>query len=157
MLWLNMSEINKTIAIASDHAGFELKSSIIEFLNSEGYKVVDIGCNSLDSVDYPDYGFLLAEAIAEHKADFGVGICGTGIGISIALNRNSAVRAALCCDANMAKLSREHNDANVLVFGARLISKEVAIESLKFFLNTEFEGGRHVERVKKLGRCCANV
>ena len=152
-----MSEINKTIAIASDHAGFELKSHVIEFLKSGNYEVVDVGCNSLDRVDYPDYGFLLAEAIAEHRAEFGIGICGTGIGISIALNRNPAVRAALCCDANMAKLSREHNDANVLVFGARLISAAMAIESLKVFLNTEFEGGRHVERVKKLGRCCANV
>lgn len=143
----------KVIAIAADHAGFELKSRVIEFLKAEGREVLDLGTHSPDRVDYPDYGYKLAEAVAQGKAVQGIAICGSGIGISIALNRNPAVRAALCHDVTSAKLARQHNDANVLALGARLIGSDVALECVKTFLTTEFEGGRHAERVKKLGQC----
>ena len=139
-----------TIAIATDHAGFELKESLKKELESYGLDVVNLGTDSKDSVDYPDYGYKLAETVAEGKAKFGVAICGSGIGISIALNRNDKVRAALCQNAEMAGLARQHNDANVLVLGARFISEEDAKNCLKTFLNTEFEGGRHQKRVEKL-------
>ena len=148
-----MSEnIKNIIAVASDHAGFELKEQISFFLSKKGYEVLDLGTNSSDKVDYPDYGYKLAEAIADKKAGRGVVVCGSGIGISIAANRNPAVRAALCINGEMAQLARQHNDANVIAFGARLISPEVALKCLEIFLNTEFEGGRHVERVKKLSK-----
>jgi ribose 5-phosphate isomerase B len=144
---------DKIIALAADHAGFELKSRVAAFLKSEGYEVLDLGSYSDERVDYPDYGYALGDAIAQGKAGRGIAICGSGIGISIALNRNPAVRAALCSNAEYAKLARQHNDANVLALGARLINADVALECVRTFLNTEFEGGRHVERVKKLGKC----
>ena len=146
-----MIKNKKTIALASDHAGFELKTKLCDFLKSESYEVLDLGTDSKKRVDYPDYGYLLADRVAEGDVDLGIGICGSGIGISIALNRNPLVRAALCTSVEMAKLSREHNDANVLVLGSRIVSEETAIECLKTFLNTNFEGGRHAERVEKLG------
>ncbi len=146
-----MSKNNPIIAIASDHAGFDLKQKVYEFLKSKDYKVVDLGPDSGESVDYPDYGFALADTVAGDKADLGIGICGTGIGISIALNRNSNIRAALCCDFELAAMSRKHNDANVLALGARYISVEAAIKCVEVFLNTEFEGDRHARRVNKLG------
>lgn len=148
-----MSEINKIIAIAADHAGFDLKTRVAEFLKDEGYKVLDLGTHSADRVDYPDYGYALGETIAGGKAKYGVGICGSGIGISIALNRNPEVRAALCGSTEAAKLARQHNDANVLVLGARLTDEKTSLDCVRVFLNTEFEGGRHAERVKKLGKC----
>jgi len=148
-----MPESNKIIALASDHGGFELKGRIAEFLKSEGYEVLDMGTHSTDRVDYPDYGGALAEVVATGKAKSGIGICGSGIGMSIALNRNPQIRAALCHDVTSTKLARGHNDANVLVLGARLIGIEVVLECIRTFLNTEFEGGRHAERVKKLGKC----
>lgn len=148
-----MPERNKIIALAADHGGFALKTRIITFLNAEGYQTLDLGTNSDEKVDYPDYGYALAQAIADNKAGLGIGICGSGIGISIALNRNPAVRAALCHDVTSARLAREHNDANVLALGARVTGAEVAIDCVKIFLNAKFEGGRHAERVKKLGKC----
>lgn len=148
-----MSDIKKVVALAADHAGFEMKSRLGESLKAAGYEVLDLGTYSTDRVDYPDYGYKLAEAIAAGKALVGVGLCGSGIGISIALNRNPAVRAALCHDVTTARLARQHNDANVIVFGARLIGFDIAEEAMKIFLNTSFEGGRHAERVKKLGSC----
>ena len=148
-----MPSRNKIIALASDHAGFEMKTRVAEFLASQGYEVLDLGTNSADRVDYPDYGYALADAIAKGRATRGIGICGSGIGISIAMNRNPAVRAALCWDVTSAKLARQHNDANVLALGSRLTGIETAFECIKVFLNTEFEGGRHAERVKKLGKC----
>ena len=137
------------VAIGSDHAGYNLK----EFIK-DSFKVkwIDVGTtNAKDSVDYPDFGYAVAEAVAEGDAEFGIAICGTGIGISIACNRNPEIRAALCTDSTMARLTRQHNDANVLCMGERLIGTEVALDIVKTFLETEFEGGRHQRRVDKLG------
>lgn len=140
------------IAIASDHAGFQLKSQLIEELNNLGYSVVDLGTEDKASTDYPDYGFAMAQAIKDGKADRGVLICGTGIGISIAANRYPWIRAGVCSSPTDARLTRQHNDANVLAMGERLIGDEVAKECLRVFLETEFDGGeRHARRVNKLG------
>src|SRR5687767_11231094 len=141
-----------TIAVAADHAGFDLKEILKRDLQEAGYAVIDLGTNSTASVDYPDFGGALADAVAAGKAEKGVVVCGTGIGISIAVNRNPKVRAALAHDVTSARLSREHNDANVVAFGARLIGAEVAREAWKVFLATPFAGGRHAPRVAKLSR-----
>jgi len=140
----------ETIAIACDHGGFDLKTLLISDLESAGYEVLDLGTNSDDSVDYPEFGFALANAINEDKASRGVLICGSGIGISIAANRYPNIRAALIHDALGARLCRQHNNANVLCFGGRLIGPDVARDCLDIFLKTEFEGGRHARRVEKL-------
>lgn len=139
------------IAIASDHAGYPLKQQLDEELQRLGYEVLDLGTNGPESVDYPDFGHALGERVASGEAGRGVLVCGTGIGISIAANRNPRVRAALCHDTTSARLSRQHNDANVLVLGARMTGVEVALDCLRTFLATEFEGGRHQRRVEKLG------
>lgn len=139
------------IAIASDHAGFEYKDVLKRQLTEWGFDVLDLGTDSTASVDYPDFGRRLAKAVAEGKVRRGVIVCGTGIGISIAANREPAVRAALCHDVTTARLARLHNDANVLALGARTTGIEVARETLRAFLDTEFEGGRHAGRVAKLG------
>ena len=125
-----------TIAVASDHAGFDLKELLKRDLQEAGYAVLDLGTNSTASVDYPDFGRAMGEAIAAGKAEKGVLVCGSGIGISIAANRNPKVRAALAHDVTSARLSREHNDANVIAFGQRLIGVEAAREALKMFLKT---------------------
>jgi ribose 5-phosphate isomerase B len=138
------------IAIAADHAGFALKSVLKEVLESAGHQVLDLGTHDNGSVDYPDFAEALANAIAQGRATRGVLVCGTGIGISIAANRYRHVRAALCHDGLSARLAREHNDANVLVLGARLIGEETAKDCLRAFLETEFAGGRHRGRVDKL-------
>ena len=139
-----------TVAVASDHAGFDLKEILKRDLQEAGHAVLDLGTNSTASVDYPDFGKAVAEAIASGRVQRGVIICGTGVGISIAANRNPKVRAALAHDVTSARLSREHNDANVVAFGARLIGPETAREALKVFLATEWAGGRHAGRVAKL-------
>ena len=141
----------QVIAIASDHAGFELKSQLKAELAKLGFEAADLGTDGPGSVDYPDFANALAEALARGKADRGVLICGTGIGVSMAANRHRHVRAALVHDALGARLSRLHNDANVLCMGARLIGPDVAKDCLKVFLTTDFEGGRHQNRVAKLG------
>ena len=141
----------KPIALASDHAGYELKTVLAGALEAAGYRVLDLGTDGPDSVDYPDYGNALAAAISEGRAERGVAVCGTGIGISIALNRHPGVRAALCHDETSARLAREHNDANVMALGARLIGSQVATDCLKVFLDTGFAEARHVGRVAKLG------
>ena len=142
----------KSIAIAADHAGFDLKAKLVEELKSAGYAVLDLGTSdATTSVDYPDFGKALAEAVTSGKADAGVVVCGTGIGISIAANRHPGVRAALCHDTTSARLSREHNDANVLALGARVTGEQVAKDCLHTFLSTEFAGDRHARRVQKLG------
>jgi ribose 5-phosphate isomerase B len=141
-----------TIAVASDHAGFDLKEMLKRDLQEAGYAVLDLGTDSTASVDYPDFGAALASAVAEHRAEKGVLVCGTGIGISIAANRNPRIRAAVVHDATSARLSRQHNDANVIALGARLTGTEVAREALRVFLNTSFEGGRHAGRIAKLSR-----
>jgi len=142
----------KSIAIAADHAGFDLKAKLAEVLRSSGYEVLDLGTkDATTSVDYPDFGKAVAEAVTGGKADAGVVVCGTGIGISIAANRHPGIRAALCHDETSARLCREHNDANVLALGARLIGEVVAADCLQAFLTTEFAGDRHARRIKKLG------
>jgi ribose 5-phosphate isomerase B len=138
------------IALASDHGGFALKAELAEWLKGRGETVLDLGPDSADSVDYPDYADRMAEAIRAGKAGLGVLICGSGIGISIAANRHRWIRAALCHDVTTAKLCRAHNDANVLTLGARIIGAEVAKDCLAAFLETPFEGGRHVRRVDKM-------
>lgn len=140
------------IAIASDHAGYPLKTILCAELRALGYEPLDLGTrDDTTSVDYPDYGNALAAAINEGRCEKGVLICGTGIGISIAANRHAGVRAALCHDETSARLAREHNDANVLALGARVIGEVVAKDCLKTFLTTEFGAGRHIRRVEKLG------
>ena len=142
------------IAVASDHAGFDLKEILKRDLQEAGLEVLDLGTNSTQSVDYPDFGIAMADAVASGKAERGVLVCGTGIGISMAANRNPKVRAALVHDVTSARLSRLHNDANVVAFGQRLIGTETAREALKVFLGTAFEGGRHANRVAKLSKGC---
>jgi ribose 5-phosphate isomerase B len=141
---------SETIAIASDHAGFELKETLKAELVRKGLSVLDLGTDGPQSVDYPDFAAALAEAMRDGRADRGVLVCGTGIGISIAANRHRNLRAALCHDSVSARFARQHNDANVLVLGARLIGVEVAKDCLEVFLKTPFEGGRHQRRVEKL-------
>ena len=136
------------VFLASDHAGFELKNELKEAIKGLGYEVVDLGTNDKNSVDYPDYAHLLASKL-EHNC-YGVLVCGTGIGISIAANRHENVRCALCHDEFTARLAREHNDANVIAFGARVIGAGVAISAAEAFLKTEFAGGRHERRVEKI-------
>lgn len=140
----------QTVAIACDHAGFNLKSLLKADLETAGYKVLDLGTDGTGSVDYPDFGYALADAIADGRAEKGVLVCGSGIGISIAANRNPAVRAAVVTDSLSARLTRQHNDANVVCFGERLVGSEIARDAMKVFLETEFEGGRHAKRVDKL-------
>jgi ribose 5-phosphate isomerase B len=139
-----------SIAVASDHAGYDLKSALKQELEAMGHQVVDLGTNSTDSVDYPDFGYAVALALREGKADRGVLVCGSGVGISIAANRYPEVRAALIHDPLGARLARQHNDANVICFGGRVIDAEAARECLRAFLDTQFEGGRHHARVEKL-------
>lgn len=139
------------IALASDHAGFELKEILRDELEELGHEVLDLGTDSLDSVDYPDFGRKAAEAVVAGEAQAGVIVCGTGIGISIAANRVPGARTALCHDITTARLSREHNDANILALGARIIGTEIARDCVRTFLATPFAGGRHQRRVDKLG------
>jgi len=141
----------EVIALASDHAGLALKMALIDELKALDFAVLDLGTETSASVDYPDYGYRMAAALADGKAARGVIVCGSGLGISMAANRYPWVRAAVCHDVTSARLSREHNDANVISFGERLIGIEVAKEALRMFLTTPFAGDRHVRRVTKLG------
>lgn len=138
------------IAIASDHAALDLKAALADWLRGEGHDVTDLGPDSAASVDYPDYGYKLAGAIADGQAERGIALCGSGIGISIAVNRNSAARCALVSEPLSARLSREHNDANVIALGARLVGVEMAKACVTEFLATDFGGDRHQRRVDKL-------
>lgn len=138
------------IAIASDHAATELKAELAEWLMELGHEVADLGPHSTDSVDYPDYGFKLAGIVADGTAERGIALCGSGIGISISVNRNPLVRCALVSEPLSAALGREHNDANVIALGARLTGIEMAKACVATFLETEFAGGRHQRRVNKL-------
>ena len=139
-----------SIAVASDHAGYDLKYALKQDLEAMGHEIVDLGTYSRDSVDYPDFGYAVALALREGKADRGVLVCGSGVGISIAANRYPEVRAALIHDPLGARLARQHNDANVICFGGRVIDAGVAAECLKVFVETQFEGGRHSQRIEKL-------
>lgn len=145
-----MSENDQYLALASDHAGFHLKECIKKFLESEGYIVMDYGCYSGDSIDYPDVIHPLANDINCGKYKRGIILCGSGIGVSIVANKYDGVRAALCCDAERAELCRLHNDANVLAIGARFVDEMEALKMCKTFLTTSFEGGRHQKRVDKI-------
>ena len=138
------------IAIASDHGGFALKETIKEYLRERGDKIVDLGTTSEESVDYPIYGKACGEAVASGKAERGIVICGTGIGISIAANKVKGVRCGLCTSVEMAELTRQHNNANVLALGGRTTEPRLALDIVKTFLDTEFEGGRHKRRTDML-------
>lgn len=140
----------ESIAIAADHAGVALKAVLIELLGELGYRALDLGTDGGESVDYPDFADTLAAALKDGRASRGVLVCGTGIGISIAANRHPHVRAAVCRDTTDARLSRQHNDANVLALGARTTGVETAGDCLRVFLDTAFEGGRHQRRVDKM-------
>ena len=138
------------VALGADHAGFPLKEDLKRWLIGRGYDVVDLGTQSAESVDYPDYAVEVGSAVTAGKADRGVLVCGTGIGMAMAANKLPGVRAAACSDAFTARMSREHNDANILALGARITSREAAIEILELWLDTEFAGGRHARRVDKI-------
>jgi ribose 5-phosphate isomerase B len=144
------SGLPEIIAIASDHGGFELKALLTDHLRSKGFEVLDLGTHSSDAVDYPDIAETLVGALRAGSAKRGILMCGSGIGISIAANRYPEIRAALCHDMTTARLSRQHNDANVLVMGGRTIGVEIAKDCVDVFLVTAFEGGRHARRVGKL-------
>lgn len=138
------------VAIGSDHGGFHLKQTIMKYLDEQGIAYVDKGCFSEESVDYPDYGVAVAESVRDGECEKGIIICGTGIGISIAANKVPGIRAALCGDVFSAVMSREHNDANIVALGERVTGSGLALMIVDAFLNTDFAGGRHANRVKKL-------
>jgi ribose 5-phosphate isomerase B len=145
-----MNPAETPIALGADHAGVGLKATLREALKAAGHPVSDLGTEGEASVDYPDFARAVCEAVAAGRARFGVLVCGTGIGISIAANRDPAIRCALVHDSTGARLTRAHNDANVIALGARLIGSEVALDALRTFLATPYEGGRHDRRVAKL-------
>ena len=140
----------KRVFIASDHAGFILKKRICKFLASKGIKILDLGPNKNNSVDYPDYAHLLAKKMKGKNNNLGVLVCGSGIGMSMAANRHKNIRAALCHNIKSAKLSRMHNNANVIAVGSRLTKKNLALRCVNVFLKTPFNGGRHLRRIKKI-------
>ena len=145
-----MARVVATIALGADHAGLELKEALKAWLIDQGYQVLDYGAHSTESVDYPDYAAQVAEAVADRKVERGVLICGTGIGMAIAASKVPGVRAALCADLYTARMSREHNDANVLTLGGRLMGTEMAVDILRMWLATDFAGGRHQRRIDKI-------
>lgn len=142
----------KKVAMCSDHAGYELKSILQGYLESQNIEYVDFGTNSSDSCDYPDFAHPCASAVESEECYPGIAMCGSGNGISMTLNKHQGIRAALCWTPELARLARQHNDANVLVLPARFIEPVVAIEIMEAFLTTEFEGGRHINRVNKIAR-----
>lgn len=141
----------KTIAVGADHGGYKLKQELVEQLHGMGFSVLDFGTDNFDAVDYPDIAEVVVSALLNGKAEQAVLVCGSGIGMSIAANRHKGIRAALCNDEKSAELARHHNNANILVLGERLIDLSVAKQCVKKFFLSEFEGGRHQRRVKKLG------
>jgi len=138
------------IIMASDHAGLELKNEIKKFLIKKGKKILDLGTNNSVTVDYPDYAHRLSKNIKKNSKQFGILICGSGIGMVMAANRHKNIRAALCYNIKSSKLSRQHNNANVIAIGSRLIKKNLALKCVNTFIKTSFEGGRHLVRVKKI-------
>lgn len=139
-----------TIAIGCDHAGFPYKDSIIELLKSQDIEVLDFGTDSTDSVDYPDFVHPVATSIEEGKADLGILLCGSGNGVAMTANKHQGIRAALCWHREIANLARKHNNANAMAIPVRFIEERLALELVKIFINTEFEGGRHARRVGKI-------
>ncbi len=144
------------IAIASDHAGYEYKAIIAVWLKAEDHRILDFGTSSTESVDYPDFAFLAAKAVAGGQADFGVVCCGSGVGVSIVCNKVGGIRSANCFNVEMAKLARRHNNANILNFGSRFVDIETAMNMVRAFLETEFDGGRHQLRVAKIHSLTGN-
>jgi ribose 5-phosphate isomerase B len=142
--------MSQIIPIGSDHAGFELKSKLIEYLTEKGYEIKDFGCNSTESIDYPDYGHPVAEFVENNKGNKGIVICGSGNGINMTVNKHQGVRSALCWNNEIAKLARLHNDANMIALPARFIDETLAKQMVDTFFNTNFEGGRHQRRVEKI-------
>ena len=140
------------VAIGCDHGGFVLKDAVVDELKKLGAEVVDLGCFSTDSVDYPEYGLKVANAVAQQRCDLGVVMCGTGIGISIAANKVKGIRAAVCTNAFMAEMTRRHNDANVIALGGRVITPDMAAKCTKIWLETKFAGGRHQNRLDKIAK-----
>ena len=140
----------KKIGIACDHAGFQMKEFLVGYLSTKGYEVVDFGTYSEESIDYPDFGHALASAIEAGEMEQGVGLCGSGEGMAMTLNKHQGIRAGLCWSAEIAALTRQHNNANVVVLPARFISNDEAMAIVDAFLGTEFEGGRHIRRVEKI-------
>lgn len=143
---------NLHIGLASDHAGFDLKSWLIVKLEEAGYRISDFGCNSSDSCDYPDYAHPLAAAVESKTVDFGISLCGSGNGINMVVNKYAGIRSALCWNEDIAVLARSHNDANICALPARFISQELALKMVHLFLNTGFDGGRHLTRINKIPR-----
>ena len=141
---------SKKVVLASDHAGFRLKEEIKKFLIKKRKKVLDLGTKNTNSVDYPDYAHLLSKKMTREKNQFGILVCGSGAGMSMAANKHKNIRAALCYDIKSTKLSRLHNNANVMAIGSRLIKKNVALKCVNTFLKTDFDGGRHLRRIKKI-------
>jgi len=140
----------KKIAIVSDHAGYYLKEKILKYLIKEKYDIKDLGCSSEDTVDYPDYGHPLANAVSAGDYELGISICGTGNGINMVVNKHPGIRGALCWNEEISKLARAHNDANICALPGRFISESEAYLIVKAFLNTSFEGGRHKPRIDKI-------
>tara|TARA_Y100000590_G_C15456686_1_gene914854 strand:- start:428 stop:877 length:450 start_codon:yes stop_codon:yes gene_type:complete len=145
---IKIKKIN--IILGSDHAGYKLKEGIKKFLIKKGRKTLDIGTYTTQSVDYPDFAHLLSNKMKNNKNAIGILVCGSGIGMSMAANRHKNIRAALCYDLNSTKLSRKHNNANVMTIGARLTKKNVALKYVNIFMKTNFDGGRHIKRIKKI-------
>lgn len=146
-------EVEMKIAIGNDHAGVDLKEKVADFLKSKGYEVENVGTDTKESVDYPDIARKVAKLVNDKECEFGIVICGTGIGISIAANKVPGIRCALCHNSFTAKLSRLHNNSNVLSLGARVIGDELALDIVDAYLTTDFEGGRHARRVDKIEEC----
>ena len=138
------------IAVGSDHAAYELKEAIKAKLINEGHEVIDVGCDSTESVDYPKYGHAVGRAVASGEAERGIAVCGSGIGISIACNKVPGIRAALCTSVEMAEMCRRHNNANVVCMGARMISQELAFDIIDKWMTTDFEGGKHLRRINEI-------
>jgi|TARA_R110000737_G_scaffold33607_1_gene51906 ribose 5-phosphate isomerase B len=142
--------MSKIIPIGCDHAGFEMKQEIKKHLTAKGYEMEDFGCYSTDSIDYPDFGHPVASKVEENKGMLGILICGSGNGINMTANKHAGIRSALCWKPELASLARQHNDANIIALPARFVSVAEAIEMVDLFLATEFEGGRHANRVNKI-------
>ncbi|MCU0359285.1 MAG: ribose 5-phosphate isomerase B [Bacteroidia bacterium] len=142
--------MSNIIAIGSDHAGFTLKKQLIQFLTANKYEVLDKGCFSDERADYPDFAHEVAKCVLSHEASMGILLCGSGNGIAMSANKHKGIRAALCWNSEIATLARQHNDANILVLPARYMVPELAYECIQNFLSTGFEGGRHLDRIKKI-------
>ena len=145
-----MNSIFKKICISSDHAGFKLKESIKDFLINKNISIIDLGTINEDSVDYPDYAKKVSNRVKSKKSDIGILVCGSGTGMAISANKTKGIRAAVCHNLKSTRLSRQHNDANIIAIGSRLTKKKTALQLVSIFLETKFEGGRHLRRVKKI-------